>query len=76
MPCLVWEQMTSHPGINCCSTPLTTALWLVLQALNLILLTASEVRELRDLLRDARSNTAGADNFTAMYSCWSHSAGD
>jgi hypothetical protein len=45
------------------------------QALNLILLTAIEVKELRTLLRDARARPAGADVFTALYSCWSHSAG-
>lgn len=46
------------------------------QALNLILLTASEVRELRDVLRDAASSASGSTNFTALYSCWSHSAGE
>lgn len=45
------------------------------QALNLILLTAGEVRELRDALRDAPSSAAGRTNFLALYSCWSHSAG-
>jgi hypothetical protein len=46
-----------------------------LQALNLILLTAGEVRELRDTLRDAAGSSSGSTNFKALYSCWSHSAG-
>eukprot|EP00878_Enallax_costatus_P013877 GHUV01014512.1.p3 GENE.GHUV01014512.1~~GHUV01014512.1.p3 ORF type:complete len:285 (+),score=121.59 GHUV01014512.1:2490-3344(+) len=47
----------------------------MVQALNLILLTAGEVRELRDSLREAASSSNGTTNFTALYSCWSHSAG-
>lgn len=45
------------------------------QALNLILLTAGEVRGLRDSLRDAAASEAGMHSFTALYPCWSHSAG-
>lgn len=48
----------------------------VQQALNLILLTAGEVRGLRDSLRDAATSEAGMHNFTALYPCWSHSAGE
>ncbi|WIA13429.1 hypothetical protein OEZ85_007009 [Tetradesmus obliquus] len=47
----------------------------MVQALNLILLTAGEVRELRDTLRDAAGSSSGSTNFKALYSCWSHSAG-
>jgi vacuole morphology and inheritance protein 14 len=47
----------------------------IVQALNLILLTAGEVRELRDTLRDAAGSSSGSTNFKALYSCWSHSAG-
>ena len=43
--------------------------------MNLILLTSSEVRELRQLLRDARTKPAGAEVFAALYRPWCHSAG-
>lgn len=33
------------------------------------------MRELRQLLRDAARSAAGGEVFTALYSCWSHSAG-
>ena len=45
------------------------------QALNLILLTSPEVRELRDQLREAASRPPGAALFTALYPCWTHSTG-
>lgn len=47
----------------------------MVQALNLILLTSPEVRELRQLLADASSNPQGAALFAALYPCWCHSAG-
>lgn len=47
-----------------------------MQALNLILLTAGEVRGLRDSLRGAAASEEGRTNFTALYPCWSHSAGE
>ena len=45
------------------------------QALNLILLTSPEVRELRELLREAGQDPRGAAFFNALYPCWSHSTG-
>lgn len=48
---------------------------LLCQALNLILLTAGEVRGLRESLRDVSASEAGQTNFNALYPCWSHSAG-
>jgi hypothetical protein len=48
---------------------------LLCQALNLILLTAGEVRGLRESLRDVAASEAGQTNFNALYPCWSHSAG-
>lgn len=47
----------------------------MVQALNLILLTGSEVRELRNVLKEARTEQQGTANFAALYSCWAHSAG-
>lgn len=43
------------------------------QALNLILLTSSELAELRALLKQSLMNTAGRDLFLALYSSWCHS---
>ncbi|KAJ7541111.1 hypothetical protein O6H91_10G046700 [Diphasiastrum complanatum] len=46
---------------------------IMVQALNLILLTASELSELRELLKQSLSNSRGADLFVALYSSWCHS---
>lgn len=43
------------------------------QALNLILLTSSELSELRDLLKHSLVNPAGKDLFLSLYSSWCHS---
>eukprot|EP00249_Psilotum_nudum_P024047 c29071_g1_i2 orf=535-2670(-) len=45
----------------------------MVQALNLILLTASELAELRTLLKHSLSIPAGQDLFIALYSSWCHS---
>ncbi|GLJ48313.1 hypothetical protein SUGI_1019740 [Cryptomeria japonica] len=45
----------------------------MVQALNLILLTSSELAELRALLKQSLSNKAGEDLFVALYSSWCHS---
>ncbi|KAK9810224.1 hypothetical protein WJX72_006988 [[Myrmecia] bisecta] len=47
----------------------------MVQALNLILLTAPEVKEFRGLLAQAGSDPQGGELFTALYRSWSHSAG-
>ncbi|KAL0036125.1 hypothetical protein WJX79_004382 [Trebouxia sp. C0005] len=47
----------------------------MVQALNVILLTAPEVKALRSLLAQATAAEAGADLFHSLYSSWSHSAG-
>jgi len=44
------------------------------QALNLILLTSSELSELRVLLKQSLVNNAGKDLFDALYLSWCHSA--
>ncbi|KAF3777208.1 VAC14-like protein [Nymphaea thermarum] len=46
---------------------------IMIQALNLILLTSSELAELRALLKQSLMNTAGRDLFLALYSSWCHS---
>lgn len=43
------------------------------QALNLILLTSSELSELRDLLKQSLVNPAGKDLFVSLYASWCHS---
>lgn len=43
------------------------------QALNLILLTSSELSELRDLLKQSLVNIAGKDLFLSLYASWCHS---
>ncbi|CAN0871729.1 Protein VAC14 homolog [Linum grandiflorum] len=43
------------------------------RALNLILLTSSELAELRDLLKQSLVNAAGKDLFLSLYASWSHS---
>ncbi|CAN1138312.1 Protein VAC14 homolog [Linum perenne] len=46
---------------------------IMVQALNLILLTSSELAELRDLLKQSLVNAAGKDLFLSLYASWSHS---
>ncbi|KAF5939701.1 hypothetical protein HYC85_023960 [Camellia sinensis] len=46
---------------------------IMVQALNLILLTSSELSELRDLLKQSLVNDAGKDLFLSLYSSWCHS---
>lgn len=46
---------------------------LLFQALNLILLTSSELSELRDLLKKSLVNPAGKDLFVSLYASWCHS---
>ncbi|KAL1803463.1 hypothetical protein ACET3Z_032110 [Daucus carota] len=46
---------------------------IMVQALNLILLTSSELSDLRDLLRKSLVNAAGKDLFLALYASWCHS---
>jgi ABC-type uncharacterized transport system ATPase subunit len=43
------------------------------QALNVILLTAHELSDLRALLKQSLINSAGRDLFVALYSSWCHS---
>ncbi|CAH9095991.1 unnamed protein product [Cuscuta epithymum] len=45
----------------------------MVQALNLILLTSSELSELRDLLKQSLLNGLGKDLFLALYASWCHS---
>lgn len=44
-----------------------------LQALNLILLTSSELSDLRDLLKKSLVHAAGKDLFVSLYASWCHS---
>jgi vacuole morphology and inheritance protein 14 len=44
-----------------------------LQALNLILLTASELSGLRELLKQSLSTSEGQDLFLSLYTSWCHS---
>ncbi|CAO2828536.1 unnamed protein product [Amaranthus hypochondriacus] len=46
---------------------------IMVQALNLILLTSSELSELRELLKQSLVNCAGRDLFHALYASWCHS---
>ncbi|XP_021909793.1 protein VAC14 homolog [Carica papaya] len=46
---------------------------IMVQALNLILLTSSELSELRDLLKQSLVNPAGKDLFVSLYASWCHS---
>ncbi|XP_021843225.2 protein VAC14 homolog [Spinacia oleracea] len=46
---------------------------IMVQALNLILLTSSELSELRELLKKSLVNSAGKDLFHALYASWCHS---
>ncbi|KAG6759502.1 hypothetical protein POTOM_035983 [Populus tomentosa] len=46
---------------------------IMVQALNLILLTSSELAELRDLLKQSLVNSAGTDLFVSLYASWCHS---
>jgi hypothetical protein len=43
------------------------------QALNLILLTSSELSEIRDLLKQSLVNPAGKDLYISLYASWCHS---
>ncbi|KAG4148861.1 hypothetical protein ERO13_D05G309600v2 [Gossypium hirsutum] len=45
----------------------------MVQALNLILLTSSELSELRELLKQSLVNAAGKDLFVSLYASWCHS---
>ncbi|XP_024988818.1 protein VAC14 homolog [Cynara cardunculus var. scolymus] len=46
----------------------------LVQALNLILLTSSELGDLRDLLKLSLVNASGKDFFLSLYTSWSHSS--
>ncbi|KAK4484088.1 hypothetical protein RD792_011308, partial [Penstemon davidsonii] len=46
----------------------------MVQALNLILLTSSELANLRDLLKKSLMNDAGKNLFLSLYASWCHSA--
>ncbi|KAK1416027.1 hypothetical protein QVD17_31815 [Tagetes erecta] len=46
----------------------------MVQALNLILLTSSELSNLRDLLKQSLVDAAGKDLFLSLYASWSHSS--
>ncbi|KAG9136022.1 hypothetical protein Leryth_015881 [Lithospermum erythrorhizon] len=46
---------------------------ILVQALNLILLTSSELSELRDLLKQSLVSAAGKDLYLALYASWVHS---
>ncbi|KAL4569460.1 hypothetical protein LXL04_025098 [Taraxacum kok-saghyz] len=46
----------------------------MVQALNLILLTSSELSDLRDLLKQSLIKAPGQDLFLSLYASWSHSS--
>ncbi|KAA3466214.1 protein VAC14-like protein [Gossypium australe] len=46
---------------------------IMVQALNLILLTSSELSVLRELLKQSLVNAAGKDLFVSLYASWCHS---
>ncbi|GMH01974.1 hypothetical protein Nepgr_003813 [Nepenthes gracilis] len=46
---------------------------IMVQALNLILLTSSELSELRELLKQSLINASGKDLFLSLYASWCHS---
>ncbi|GAB4840443.1 PtdIns(3,5)P(2) sythesis regulation factor [Ancistrocladus abbreviatus] len=46
---------------------------IMVQALNLILLTSSELSELRELLKQSLVSAAGKDFFLSLYASWCHS---
>lgn len=46
---------------------------IMVQALNLILLTSSELSEIRDLLKQSLVNPAGKDLYISLYASWCHS---
>ncbi|CAL0313815.1 unnamed protein product [Lupinus luteus] len=46
---------------------------LMVQALNLILLTSPELSEIRELLKQSLVNTAGKDLYVSLYASWCHS---
>lgn len=43
------------------------------QALNLILLTSSELSEMRDLLKQSLADPTGKDLYLSLYASWCHS---
>lgn len=47
--------------------------YVMVQALNIILLTSSELSELRDLLKKSLVSAAGKDLFLSLYASWCHS---
>ncbi|CAA3026097.1 protein VAC14 homolog isoform X2 [Olea europaea var. sylvestris] len=48
---------------------------IMVQALNLILLTSTELSDLRDLLKQSMFNDAGKKLFLSLYASWCHSPG-
>ncbi|RDX70776.1 Protein VAC14-like protein [Mucuna pruriens] len=46
---------------------------IMVQALNLILLTSSELSEIQDLLKQSLVNPAGKDLYVSLYASWCHS---
>ncbi|KAL2347765.1 hypothetical protein Fmac_001765 [Flemingia macrophylla] len=46
---------------------------IMVQALNLILITSSELAEIRDLLKQSLVNPAGKDLYVSLYASWCHS---
>uniref|UniRef100_A0A6N2KRK8 Vacuolar protein 14 C-terminal Fig4-binding domain-containing protein n=1 Tax=Salix viminalis TaxID=40686 RepID=A0A6N2KRK8_SALVM len=46
---------------------------IMVQVLNFILLTSSELADLRDLLKQSLVNSAGKDLFVSLYTSWCHS---
>lgn len=52
---------------------LLITLFFLYQALNLILLTSSELSGLRHLLKQSLANAAGKDLFVSLYASWCHS---
>ncbi len=72
------QELALQSGHACVPTSHLPHLSLPLpQALHLILVTSSEVSDLRQALRDIQEEPSGAGSrvFKALYSCWCHSAG-
>lgn len=67
------KRNESFTNENVSSCLLTGSTVVFVQALNLILFTASELEELRALLKQSLSNLEGQDFFVALYSSWCHS---
>jgi len=55
------------------SSAFTFPLSKIFQALNLILLTSSELSEIRDLLKQSLVTPAGKDLYDSLYASWCHS---